>query len=244
MSEAQAAIQATLFPDHDLEWQMGADARCALLHVLRLAQPEVAIEIGTRFGGSLVPIARHAKRAFSLDIDPTCAQRLAPRFTNVEFVTGSSHVTLAPLVARLAREQARLGFVLIDGDHTADGVRLDVLTLLDDTPRCPLFVLMHDSFNPDCRRGMREAPWSESRHVRWVSLDFVAGGIEQSSGPAHRQMWGGFALAYLDPEPRRGNVHFVAHQEWRFQLAHRASAHYVSPLRAAVRAVRRALSMR
>lgn len=240
-ASVQDEVYAALFPEYDLEWQMGADARCAMIHLLRQTQPECAIEIGTRFGGSLAAMTRYAKRVFTLDLDPTCAERLAGRFPNVEFVTGSSHVTLAPLVERLAAENAALSFVLIDGDHSADGVRLDVLPLLDYTPRCPLYVLMHDSFNPECRRGMREAPWSESPYVRWVNLDFVAGRIDEGPGPARGQMWGGFGLAYLHPEPRRGEVRFTAHQEWRYQLAYRASVHRVSPLRRRLRALKRSL---
>lgn len=213
VSNSQADVYTTLFPDHDLPWLMGADARCAMLYVLQHSQPECAIEIGTRFGGSLSAIARHAKRIFSLDIDPSCEERLSGRFPSVEFIAGSSHVTLAPLLARLTEERAALSFVLIDGDHSADGVRLDIEPLLDYAPRCPLYVLMHDSFNPECRRGMLEAPWSASPYVHWVSLDFVAGGIDASQGPGRGQMWGGFGLAHLRSEPREGEFRIAAHQD-------------------------------
>lgn len=233
-----AELDATLFPESDLEWLMGPDARCAMLYLLQQTQPECAIEIGTRFGGSLAPMARYSKRVFSLDIDPTCAERLSHRFPNVEFVIGSSHVTLAPLLARLNDEHAPLSFVLIDGDHSADGIRLDVEPLLDYVPRCPLYVLMHDSFNPECRRGMREAPWNASPYVRWVNLDFVAGSLK-SDGRFRGQMWGGFSLAYLHPEPRRGDLVISAEGEWRYQVAYRASVHRVRPLRKVWRATKR-----
>lgn len=241
ISDSQAEVYESLFPDHDLPWLMGADARCAMLYLLQHVQPECAIEIGTRFGGSLSAITRHAKRVFSLDIDPTCEDRLSSRFPNVEFIAGSSHVTLAPLLARLAEERAALSFVLIDGDHSADGVRLDVEPLLDYVPQCPLYVLMHDSFNPECRRGMLEAPWRESPYVHWVSVDFVAGGIDASRGPGRGQMWGGFGLAHLRPEPRAGELRIAAHQAWRYRITYRASAHRHRVLRPMIDTVRRRL---
>ena len=80
--------------------------------------------------------------------------------SNVEFVTGPSAQTLPALIERLQESGEPVEFVLIDADHTAAGVRGDVESVLRYRPtKRPLYVVMHDSFNPECRRGMKEAPW-------------------------------------------------------------------------------------
>ena len=65
---------------------------------------------------------------------------------------------------------------------------------------------------------MREAPRHESPHVHQVELDFIPGKLnhleESFQGmPLGRQMWGGFALAVLRPEPRVGDVLLLASGE-------------------------------
>jgi len=80
--------------------------------------------------------------------------------------------------------------------------------------------------------------------VHFVSLDFVSGRMQQEPGPHRGEMWGGFALALLHPEPRRGVLRIAAHREWSYQLAYRASAHWISPVRRAARALKRRLRAR
>jgi hypothetical protein len=70
--------------------------------------------------------------------------------------------------------------VLVDGDHSAEGVRKDIDHLLRLRPIVPLYVVMHDSFNPGCRRGLREADWAGCPYVHAVELDFVAGSVNPS----------------------------------------------------------------
>jgi hypothetical protein len=94
--------------------------------------------------------------------------------------------------------------VLVDGDHSAEGVRKDLENLLRYRPATPLFVVMHDSFNPECRRGLRTTNWVASPYVHAVELDFVPGTITASPSFLG-QLWGGLALAYLKPQERRGH---------------------------------------
>ena len=184
-------------------WQMDKLERIVLLHVVASLRPRVAIEIGTADGGSLSAIARHAERVFTLDTQTDRASVLGGHFTNVEFIPGRSQETLAPLLARLAAEGAEVDFVLVDGDHSTGAVRRDLEILLARyRPReRPLYVLMHDSFNPDCRAGIQAADWNANPHVRRVQLDYVPG-VFPAAGVVARQMWGGFALAVLRPGAR------------------------------------------
>lgn len=221
------ASRLPLFDDYLPGWQMSAAERSALLHVLRVAQPAHAIEVGTAEGGSLSAIAQFARQVYTLDKEASCAEALAGRFANVRFLTGSSAETLPPLIEELTAARAALGFALIDGSHERAKVRADVENLLAFRPtEGPLYVLMHDSFHPDCRAGIAEAGWAANPHVHRVELDFVTGVFHEREAIS-RQMWGGFALALLKPEPRAGELHVTARQGLLFQTVAAASIHTI-----------------
>lgn len=51
-------------------------------------------------------------------------------------------------------ENESLGFVLIDGDHAAEGVRSDTNAVLPYAPVRPLYIVLHDSFHPHAVKGL------------------------------------------------------------------------------------------
>lgn len=205
-------------------WMMSHGERAALLQVLRRAQPVCAIEIGTAEGASLEQIRRYAQITYSIDIDPAVRLRLGPLMPNVEFLTGDSKELIGVAVQRCEQNSQPLGFVHIDGDHHYAGVQGDIHALLRYQPTRPLWVLMHDSSNPECRSGIAEARWAENPHVHMVDLDFVAGTLsEDPNFPG--QIWGGFAIALLLPEPRPGELEISASARKNFQALYRASWH-------------------
>lgn len=221
---AVLAYTAIIGLDPIVEWQMQPGEQAALVALLSGLRPKVAIEIGSRYGGSMQVLHRHADRVISLDIDPTCRDRLGPQFPKAEFVTDDSKAALPPLMKRLANEGAEVGFMLIDGDHSAAGVRGDICGLLGYRPACPMFVLMHDSFNPSVREGIRTSPWADNPHVHAVELDYVPG-VMVLDAEAYREMWGGFALAVLLPEPRAVGLKVTARMDRLYRIVYRSSAH-------------------
>jgi len=97
---------------------------------------------------------------------------LADKFTNVEFITGSSHDALPILLARLAAEGTSPDFIFVDGDHTAAGVNKDLEFILNFQPTAQMVVLMHDTFNPGCRQGIFAASGAGIRTATtsiWIS---------------------------------------------------------------------------
>jgi hypothetical protein len=202
-----ATIQdLTLEPVFDLHWQMTNCERFALAGLLKRLQPKLSLEIGTYMGGSLQVLAQFSKAVISVDIDPTVATRLAGKFPNVEFRSGDSSHLLPDLVRELNASKRPVGFVLIDGDHSAEGVRRDIESLLELQPQQEVVFILHDSFNPACREGMRTANWAKSPFVHQVELDFIPGiyHYEAIDTAEPRSMWGGFACAVLMPEKRTG----------------------------------------
>jgi hypothetical protein len=173
--------------------------------VLQRLQPQCAFKIGTYRGGSLSLIAQFAKVVFSIDIDPSIPEKFK-HFSNVSFFTGPSQIIMPTLLNELDSAGMPVEFVLIDGDHSAEGVKRDIDIVLDYVPQKPLIIMMHDGFNPDCRRGMLEADWQKSPYVHYIDLDFIPGRVIEHGGDGDGKMWGGLAMAYFSPVKRLGNI--------------------------------------
>lgn len=197
-------LDKSLYPGCITEnWQMSHSERLALMALLHRYNPEVCIEVGTFRGGSLSLIAQYAKKVFSIDIDPTIPERYA-HLSNVHFLTGRSSELLPSLLKELNESGLGVDLVLIDGDHSKDGVMGDLNILLAYQPIRPLSVLMHDSFNPECRAGMLQANWHGSKYLHFADLDFVPGRLIEHGGGGHGEMWGGLSLLMFLPQPRKG----------------------------------------
>lgn len=222
------SAQQLLFQPFEPHWEMMPVERCALILLLQRLAPECVIEIGTRLGGSLSAFAQFSKKVYTLDIDPTCQERLGSKYPNVEFVTGRSQEMLPPLLARLQAEGNGPQLILVDGDHTPEGARHDIDNALQIVPQRPLAIVMHDSFNPDCRDGIAAANWRGNPYVHAVDLDFVPG-IFTSQPDAFRQMWGGFALAWLLPVPRSHELVIEQTYGFAYELLAKESIHRAPP---------------
>lgn len=184
------------------DWHMQLSERVALLHALARFKPDISIEIGTFLGGSLRPISAASHQVYTFDID----DRTLPGMPNVEFVTGSSSETLPPIVEKINASDREINFILIDGDHSENGVKIDITNCMKYRPKTrPTIILMHDSCNPDVRKGIVDAPWSDSPYLHELYLDFVPG-VLFDRPDLKGQIWGGFAAAVMSPVERSGDV--------------------------------------
>lgn len=217
-----------LFSDYYLEgWQMSFDQRFALIGVLSQIKPEISIEIGTFRAGSLSAIARFSQQVYSIDIDSEIPARYGQRFPNVTFEIGRSADVLPELLAHIRSGDRNLGFVLIDGDHSTEGVRQDCNLILTYEPRQPLYVMMHDTFNPAVRQGILSADWQKNPYVHEVHLDFVPGTFRDHKGRSdYRELWGGLGLAILLPEQRAGDLRLITRCDYAHDVLLRHSTHY------------------
>jgi len=214
-------------PAFELSWQMTNCERFALTGLLQRLRPKLSLEIGTYMGGSLQVLARFSEAVISVDIDPGVAGRLSGKFPNVDFRSGDSSRLLPDLVRELNDQKKPVGFVLIDGDHSADGVRRDIEALLGLQPQQQVVFLLHDSFNPACREGMRTAGWAGCPFVHHVELDFIPGIYHHDAHDTAgaRTMWGGFACAVLMPEKRNGPLVVEESQRHLHAAVRRVSSH-------------------
>lgn len=208
-------------------WQMANCEKFAIEGLLRKLSPDVAFEVGTYQGGSLQVLSKFSKDVVSIDIDPDVKERLSGKLSNVIFHTGDSSNLLPTLLEQYALNGRCVNFILIDGDHTFEGVRNDVGALLNWVPQSKCIVLIHDSFNPSCREGIRTAGWVNSPYVHAVDLDFVPGIYHEYAydTASARTMWGGFACAVLQPFPRKGGLEVMCSQQGLFNAVYKMSSH-------------------
>lgn len=176
-------------------WQMSLGERAALVGLLCDLRPQLAIEIGTAEGGSLERVAAYSKEVHSFDLvepDPSAREH-----ANVTFHTGDSHRLLPELLTRLADEGRNVDFVLVDGDHSAGGVRQDMEDLFESPAVSKTVIVMHDTMNEEVRRGLEDVSYGSWPKVSYVELDFVAGYLFRSP-EMRNELWGGLGLALVD----------------------------------------------
>jgi len=198
----------TFFEDeYPNSWQMTRWEKFAFISLVNKLKPEVAIEIGNAEGGSLQVLSKVCKKIYALDFDNKVHEKLKPQFPDVIFRTGDSKAIMPDLLSNIQKGNEKLGFVLIDGDHSTDGVRADINSILNNyTPIVDLVIIFHDSFNPICRKGILTASWQECPYVHYVDVDYLPGAFfnESYKNSVKGSMWGGLSLALLKPEKRSG----------------------------------------
>jgi Methyltransferase domain len=177
------------------EWQMAAGERAAIEGVLSQLKPSLAIELGTAQGGSLRCIAAHSAEVHSFDFDPQVSD--VPQ--HVTLHRGDSHDLLPRLLRRLEQEGRGVDFALVDGDHSAAGVRRDLHDLLSSSAVQQTVILLHDTGNEEVRAGLAELDFDGFEKVAYVDLSFVD--LNRPNGIL-REHWGGLGVVVADREGR------------------------------------------
>lgn len=171
--------------------QMSFGERAALDGLLGQLAPRLAIEIGTYEGGSLGFVAAHSERVHAFDLYDLVEDRA--KLDNVTFHFGDSRELLPQLLRRLEADCENVDFALVDGDHSADGVRQDLENLLGSEATSSTVIVMHDTMNEETRAGIESAGVAGSPKVVYYELDFVPG-YEFVGGHFNGQVWGGLGL--------------------------------------------------
>ena len=202
-------------------WQMTYGERAALEGLASSAKPRLAIEVGTAQGGSLDCIAEHADEVHSFDlVEPS--EPLPP---NVTHHTGDSRETLPRVLGEFADAGRNVEFALVDGDHTAAGVRADLDCVLRSPAVDFALVVLHDTMNEEVRSGIRASGLESIPGVVYADLDFVPG-YTARGGPFAGQLWGGLGLVVVDSggKPWRPGIYEDAHADPHSKLRRGAVA--------------------
>lgn len=211
--------------DAELDWQMSRAEKYCLIELLESLKPEISIEIGTYKGGSLQVIQKYSEKVYSIDISPAPKNFLKSRFPNVEFIVGEGDKEVSKIFEQVDKQNKKVEFVLIDGDHSKKGVFRDLTAVLSYPHKHALSILLHDSFNPQCRKGIKSIDFSKYPMVEYVELDYVTGSFWHNE--SYREMWGGFALIKLNPNKKASSVQINSSQKHLFNIAHLNSIHLI-----------------
>lgn len=149
-----------------------------LLTLLKTIEPRCLCEIGGRIGGSLAMFAQVAApdaRILSIDLDYKPGQRealagFARESQSITCMAADSHTaaTLATVRAWLAGQQ--LDFLLIDGDHSYEGVKSD-FEMYGPLVRKGGIVAFHDVVSDSkTRTGIDTGSYAGGVPIYWQEL--------------------------------------------------------------------------
>jgi hypothetical protein len=168
-----------------LDTEMSPGEQATLAGVLAMVAPRTSLEIGTYRGGSLGRIAAASERVHTFDL----VSHVETALPNVEYHLGDSSTTVPALLAELERQGTTVDFVLIDGDHSREGVAADARNVFDSTATRDAVVLFHDIANEAVRAGVRDA--LAGRSFAYVDLSFC---VSEQAPPLLGECWGGLGL--------------------------------------------------
>lgn len=213
---------------YTIPWSMTRAEQAMLIQILQDKKPKVAIEIGTYNGGSLQVLSDFSEKVYAIDITPSYRDKKCDNFSNVEYLIGDSKAIVPDLITRLNASNEIVEFVLIDGDHSSKGVLEDITNILKLIPKKPILIILHDSFNPNCRQGMKAYDYNANKHVETVELDFVTGAYNHDG--LYREMWGGFAAITMSPNTRSTNLKITEYQDKLYKITYYKSIHFYKKL--------------
>jgi hypothetical protein len=176
-------------------WQMSYGERTVIEGMLAMLKPRLAIEIGRAEGGSLRRIAAHSEEVLSLDLVEPSSELAS--LANVRALSGDSHAQLPVELRRFAGEGRNVDFILVDGDHTSEGVRRDIQDLLESEAVANTIILIHDTLNEEVREGVEQVDYRSFEKVAWVELDFVPGYVARLPERLG-ECWGGIGLIIVE----------------------------------------------
>jgi hypothetical protein len=179
----------------DSVWQMTLGERAVVEGVLAQLKPRLAIEIGSAEGGGLRRIAEHAEEVHSFDLVPP--QVPVEEIPNVTLHTGDSHQLLPEVLERFAEQGRKVDFVLVDGDHSAEGVRRDLDDLLSSPAVADTVILIHNVTDEQVRSGVDAVRYAAYPKVAHVNLDFMPGYMLREPDRRH-ELSGGLGLVIVD----------------------------------------------
>jgi len=179
MNELQKKI-GILNPD----WLMSTREKLGLIGLLHCLKPKKVLELGYHRGGATKWLSELSEQVISVDVNEFVSN--APNlFHNVE----AWNCPTLEAASRIKKEKLFFDLAIIDADHSRKAVSADINGIIEHSD----IILMHDSFNPDCRKGMVDALKKQDSHAYY--LDFIP------SVSKHDGLWGGLAIAWKSQTP-------------------------------------------
>lgn len=224
----QKSVTNFISNQYAIPWSMTRAEQATLIQVLEHIKPKVAIEIGTYNGGSLQVISANSEKVYAIDLTPSYRDQRCENLLNVNYLIGDSKRVIPELISKINKGSDVVEFILIDGDHSTEGVFDDITNLLKLKPKQTVTIILHDSFNPSCRKGMTLYNYNANPYVHSVELDYITGAFNHDG--LYREMWGGFACIVLSPHKRSTSLEISAYQNQLFKTTYYRSTHFFGKL--------------
>ena len=166
------------------DWLMSTREKLALIGLLHCLKPKKVLELGYHRGGATKWLAEFSEKVITVDVNEFVSD--APNhFHNVE----AWNCPTLEAASRIKKENLLFDLAIIDADHSRLAVSADINGIIEHSD----IILMHDSFNPDCRKGMLDALKKQDSHAYY--LDFIPS-VSKNDG-----LWGGLAIAWKSQTP-------------------------------------------
>jgi len=179
MNELQEKIAIS-----NADWLMSAREKLGLIGLLFCLKPKKTLELGYHRGGATKWLAEFSEKVITVDVNEFVSD--APnQFHNVE----AWNCPTLEAASRIKKEKLFFDLAIIDADHSRKAVSADINGIIEHSD----IILMHDSFNPDCRKGMVDALEKQDSHAYY--LDFIPS-VSKNDG-----LWGGLAIAWKSQTP-------------------------------------------
>ena len=144
------------------DWLMSTREKLGLIGLLHCLKPKKVLELGYHRGGATKWLSEFSEQLITVDVNEFVAD--APNlFHNVE----AWNCPTLEAASRIKKEKLFFDLAIIDADHSRKAVSADINGIIEHSG----IILMHDSFNPDCRKGMVDALKKQDSHAYY--LDFI-----------------------------------------------------------------------
>ena len=163
---------------------MSAREKLGLIGLLNCINPKTVIEFGYHRGGATKWLSKFANKVITVDVNEFVSEA-SINHPNVE----PWNCTTNEAINWISTNSLSFDLAIVDADHSRRAVAQDIKGILPYSD----IVLMHDSFNPQCRQGMIDALEAQNSHSYY--LDFIPS-ILKADG-----LWGGLAIAWKSHKP-------------------------------------------
>ena len=167
-------------------WQMSCREKLIIIGLLQCLKPKKVIEFGYHRGGATRWLSQFSEKVISVDVNEFVSEA-SKEYSNVE----PWNYTTEEAINKIKVDDLYFDLAIIDADHSRSAVSKDISGILPQSE----VILMHDSFNPECRRGMLDTLSLQNSHAFY--LDFIPSILKWDG------LWGGFAIAWKSENPGR-----------------------------------------
>ncbi len=163
---------------------MSSREKLGLIGLLYCLKPERIIEFGFHRGGTTRWLAQFAKEIITVDVNEFVTNA-SKKYQNIE----AWNCPTSEALEKIKEKKLAFDLAIVDADHSRKAVCKDISGLIKHAD----VILMHDSFNPECRKGMQDALKSQNSHA--YNLEFMPSVLK------HDGLWGGLAIAWKSNNP-------------------------------------------